>query len=124
MEYASLTPTYRLIPFRPVPSLLFDRQVAQLGSLEVSVYALDAGSILVSTQKGWEGKEVCTISCHRSTYVTVLTQSEPELEEAFFVGSLWSRSLRRWSGSRGVRGRLDRTSMRDQASEVAALVVD
>eukprot|EP00752_Nemacystus_decipiens_P006704 g6027.t1 len=34
------------------------QQMAQLGSLEVSVYALDAGSILVSTQKGWEGQEV------------------------------------------------------------------
>lgn len=32
--------------------------MAQLGSLDVTVYPLEAGSILVSTQKGWEGKEV------------------------------------------------------------------
>lgn len=32
--------------------------MAQLGSLEVSVFALEAGSILVSSQKGWEGEEV------------------------------------------------------------------
>lgn len=49
----------------PVPAsapffLFFGRQMAQLGSLEVSVYTLEAGSILVSSQKGWEGKEVCT----------------------------------------------------------------
>eukprot|EP00903_Cladosiphon_okamuranus_P008666 g8306.t1 len=34
------------------------QQMAQLGSLDVSVYALDPGSILVSSQQGWEGQEV------------------------------------------------------------------
>lgn len=35
-------------------------QLAQLGGLEVTVYPIEQGSVLVSTQKGWEGKEVCT----------------------------------------------------------------
>ncbi|CBN77894.1 hypothetical protein Esi_0077_0066 [Ectocarpus siliculosus] len=34
------------------------QQLAQLGSLEVSVYALDAGSVLVSSQRGWEGQQI------------------------------------------------------------------
>ncbi|CAM9541601.1 unnamed protein product [Hapterophycus canaliculatus] len=34
------------------------QQLAQLGSLDVSVYTLDSGSILVSSQRGWEGKEI------------------------------------------------------------------
>ncbi|CAM9886649.1 unnamed protein product [Scytosiphon promiscuus] len=34
------------------------QQLAQLGSLDVSVYTIDSGSLLVSSQRGWEGKEI------------------------------------------------------------------
>lgn len=42
----------------PCDALLLRRQLAQLGGLELAVYAIDPGSVLVSTQRGWEGKEV------------------------------------------------------------------
>ncbi|CAM9280036.1 unnamed protein product [Laminaria digitata] len=34
------------------------QHLAQLGGLELEVYTIGDGSVLVSTQKGWEGKEI------------------------------------------------------------------
>lgn len=43
--------------FVPLLSLI-PPQLASLGMLDVSVYAIEPGSILVSSQQGWEGKQV------------------------------------------------------------------
>lgn len=50
--------------------------MAQLGSLDVTVYPLEAGSILVSTQKGWEGKEVSNTRFCFFLFVTSTSEGE------------------------------------------------
>ncbi|CAM9920441.1 unnamed protein product [Pylaiella littoralis] len=50
--------------------------MAQIGSLDVDVYTLEAGSILVSSQRGWEGKEILNFLLSRPEVSKVTWNSQ------------------------------------------------
>ncbi|CAM9829674.1 unnamed protein product [Ascophyllum nodosum] len=56
--------------------------LALLGGLEVSVYAIEAGSVLVSTQRGWEGKKILDFLLSRSEVTKVTWNSKDFLPPA------------------------------------------